>query len=69
MVVSDGSTDRTIEAATRAGLPRTRVVSYPERRGKAAALNYAIREAGEPREDAAPAAQASHSREDPEPAI
>jgi len=45
ILVSDGSTDRTVEAATSAGSPRTRVLATTERKGKAAALNTAIREA------------------------
>ena len=45
IVVSDGSTDSTPEVATGAASLRTRVLTYPKRSGKAAALNCAIREA------------------------
>jgi len=41
IVVSDGSTDGTVEAL-RSGPPETKVCAYSKRRGKAAALNYAI---------------------------
>jgi cellulose synthase/poly-beta-1,6-N-acetylglucosamine synthase-like glycosyltransferase len=42
IVVSDGSTDGTVEAL-RSAPAETRVFTYQKRRGKAAALNYAIR--------------------------
>src|SRR5713226_7118598 len=42
IVVSDGSTDKTIEAATCVGSLRTRVLVHPQRKGKAAALNTAM---------------------------
>jgi biofilm PGA synthesis N-glycosyltransferase PgaC len=45
IVFSDGSTDGTTEAASRAASARTRVLAHSLRRGKAAALNSAIRDA------------------------
>jgi glycosyltransferase involved in cell wall biosynthesis len=42
LVVSDGSTDGTVEAAERVGDPRVRVLSYPENRGKGYAICYGV---------------------------
>jgi len=42
IVVSDGSTDLTVEAARRAASSRVRVFSYPDRLGKAVALNIGV---------------------------
>lgn len=42
IVVSDGSTDRTVEIARSCGLTRLTVIPLPERSGKAAGLNAAL---------------------------
>jgi biofilm PGA synthesis N-glycosyltransferase PgaC len=42
IIVSDGSTDRTAELARRLAGDRVRVIEYPARRGKAAALNLGV---------------------------
>ncbi|HJQ68574.1 MAG TPA: glycosyltransferase family 2 protein [Blastocatellia bacterium] len=42
IIVSDGSTDRTEKLARRLASPRVRVIAYPARRGKAAALNLGV---------------------------
>jgi len=42
IIVSDGSTDRTAELARSLAEDRVRVIAYPARRGKAAALNLGV---------------------------
>ena len=42
IVVSDGSSDRTIEAVRRCASSRVRLLAYAERRGKAAAINIGV---------------------------
>jgi len=44
LIVSDGSTDRTVQKIQSLGDPRVRVIDQPERRGKAHALNLALAE-------------------------
>lgn len=44
LVVSDGSTDRTVEIARKYEAGRLRVIAFPENRGKNTALNDAMRE-------------------------
>jgi len=48
IVVSDGSTDDTLDVGTRIGGPDVRVLSYPERRGKAHAINLAMQSVDTP---------------------
>ncbi len=45
IIVSDGSTDQTAELARGLASPRVRVIAYPARRGKAAALNLGVENA------------------------
>ncbi len=45
VIVSDGSTDRTVWEARQFASPRVRVITEPTRRGKGAAINRAVQEA------------------------